>query len=600
MPPITPADTLACLKQAFDEFTNSHVRKRPTPTIVADLGTLLFEQRIADAEAAVKGETRPVRIFRVSEVIDTLKAKRNQELEKSFSGNKRMQVDLAAKLDKLRSYRTADGKLLRVFGPEHRRGTEVHLYLDVVEAEIEEITTDGTKVVRSLSPATAQIVDAFNRLPASERKAYDEAAKQGRVQIGRMRFGKGKRPAFFAMWLLLTGLAAFGGYVVHRYVESRRHEEPPPQPVGSAIEVTPPFRLDELRKVRFTPAMHYNVRSAGMSDECTAAGMLAPLVYWEFDETLEPPFVLLRNNEVYLDQLTARKQNFTDHGASPGLTYTYAVGKRNEKTGDIDVNVISSGSVGKCGKRNRPPIVGIFPDPPGGTAPLTITFDAMYVDDKPEQGATFSWLFGDDSMANTRTRRVTHEYKYGGEYEVSLSVLDSEGGIDNASLHLSLAGPPAPATPPPQEPERFWRGEDWAYVSKIRARTGEDILLRATPKPIPSGANPVAYRWAFGDCVEEAMPGNPRSAELRDRNCITDPLTTPDFRKRFEQSGLFAVMLEITYDTGETAHRHLGSISVRPSEADYAKRPELRVWYSEPAPTPSDWDRAATPRGTYR
>jgi hypothetical protein len=135
MPPITPADTLACLRHAFAEFTNLHVRKRPTPTIVADFGTLLFEQRITDAETAAKGETRTVRIFRVSEVIETLRARRRSSVaESSFSGNKRMQVDLAAKLAKLGSYRTTDGRMLRVVGPEHRRGTEVHLYLDVVEA----------------------------------------------------------------------------------------------------------------------------------------------------------------------------------------------------------------------------------------------------------------------------------------------------------------------------------------------------------------------------------------------------------------------------------------------------------------------------------
>jgi hypothetical protein len=47
-------------------------------------------------------------------------------------------------------------------------------------------------------------------------------------------------------------------------------------------------------------------------------------------------------------------------------------------------------------------------------------------------------------------------------------------------------------------------------------------------------------------------------------------------------------------------HRQLSEISIRPSDAYYAKRPDLRAWYSEPEPTPSDWDRGAKPLGTYR
>ncbi len=256
MPPITPADTLACLKQAFAEFTNRHVKKRPTPTIVADLGTLLFEQRIAEAEAALNGEMKPPRIFRVAEVIATLRAKRKSTVaDKSFSGDKSMQADLGRKLDRLGAYSAADGRLLRVVGPIHKIGDyEVHLYLDVVEVEVEKTTATGkTKAVRSLSPAGAQMLDAFNRLPEHERKKYDDAIKAGaRVEVGRSRLGK-RRVLLFS-FLLLVGLAAFARWIVDRYAVPQK-EEQPPQQVGSTVDVTPPFRIEELRRMRFTPAM---------------------------------------------------------------------------------------------------------------------------------------------------------------------------------------------------------------------------------------------------------------------------------------------------------------------------------------------------------
>ena len=449
----------------------------------------------------------------------------------------------------------------------------------------------------------AQMAEVFNRLPASERKAYEEAAKQRPVEMGRVRIGKRKLPALRFMWPLLLGLAAFAGYVVHRYVETRHRPEPPPQRVGSAIDVTPPFRIDELRRIRVTPAMGYSQFSSSNSDICASNGVLVPSIKWKYREddkdAVKPPFLILRNNQVYEDHITTYEKDFRDYAVIPGQVYNYAFGKRDPATGNIDIAPTTfSVTVRKCGNNNRDPILGIFPDPPGGTAPITITFDAIYSDDKASS-ASFNWMFGDDSMVSTRARRVTHEYKYGGDYTVSVSAYDSEGGIGNASLRLSLAGPPAPPVPPPQEPERFWHGEDWAHVSKVRARTGDEILLRATPSQIPSGATPVAYRWAFSDCFE-LHPQNKKYATLRDANCFSDPLTTPDFRRTFDVPGGHEVRLEITYDTGETMNRYLGKITVRPSEAHYAEHPNERVWYSEPAPTPPEWDRAARPLGTYR
>src|ERR1043165_2401456 len=92
MPPITSADMLACLEQAYADFINRWGQRKPTPTIVSDLGRLLFEQRIADAKAAVKGEKKPVTIFRVSTVIEEVRARRRNSVvpEKSLRGSNRL------------------------------------------------------------------------------------------------------------------------------------------------------------------------------------------------------------------------------------------------------------------------------------------------------------------------------------------------------------------------------------------------------------------------------------------------------------------------------------------------------------------------------
>lgn len=217
MPPITPADTLACLKQAFADFTNRWGKRKP-PTIVADFGALLFEQRIADAEAAVKGENKPVTIFRVSTVVDTLDNRHKRDLKGSFSGNNSMQRDLAGKLDDLPSYPASGGTLLRVTGPEHKVGTEMHLYLDVVAVEHAAATTSEPAIRRRAIPEDeAELVAAYKRdVPARERKQIREGVKKGargRVMRGRGRSGK-QRVIIFFLPLLLGAAALY--YAVHR------------------------------------------------------------------------------------------------------------------------------------------------------------------------------------------------------------------------------------------------------------------------------------------------------------------------------------------------------------------------------------------------
>ena len=116
-----------CVAQAFAEFQQRWGRSKGTPTLVAHMASILFSSKLA----ALKGGSDRPSIHRLRELIEEMSKTRSPS-ENSFKGNKSVQSDLAAKLEKLDPYLLPDGSVLRVVGPQHTVNGEAHFYLDIV------------------------------------------------------------------------------------------------------------------------------------------------------------------------------------------------------------------------------------------------------------------------------------------------------------------------------------------------------------------------------------------------------------------------------------------------------------------------------------
>ncbi|MFW6071679.1 MAG: PKD domain-containing protein [Candidatus Bipolaricaulota bacterium] len=87
-------------------------------------------------------------------------------------------------------------------------------------------------------------------------------------------------------------------------------------------------------------------------------------------------------------------------------------------------------------EENEPPVAEISASPETGTAPLTVEFSADESSDPDGEIESYEWEFGDGSAR--RGREVTNEFKQGGDYTVTLTVIDDRDGSDTAETTISV------------------------------------------------------------------------------------------------------------------------------------------------------------------
>jgi PKD repeat protein len=92
---------------------------------------------------------------------------------------------------------------------------------------------------------------------------------------------------------------------------------------------------------------------------------------------------------------------------------------------------------------NTPPTAIVTADPTSGAAPLTVSFDGSSSYDLDKDSLRFSWAFADGSAATTGAT-VTHSFRSGGRYPVTLSVTDQRGAVGTATVVIDVSGPTAP------------------------------------------------------------------------------------------------------------------------------------------------------------
>jgi LEA14-like dessication related protein len=75
-----------------------------------------------------------------------------------------------------------------------------------------------------------------------------------------------------------------------------------------------------------------------------------------------------------------------------------------------------------------------------GTAPLEVTFDASGSSDPDDDIVGYTWRF-DDGSPPAGGSQVTHTFRTPGEYQVQLTVLDSQGNSHTTTVTVTVNGP---------------------------------------------------------------------------------------------------------------------------------------------------------------
>ncbi len=139
---------------------------------------------------------------------------------------------------------------------------------------------------------------------------------------------------------------------------------------------------------------------------------------------------------------------------------------------------------------NSDPIASVTVSPSGGTAPLTVEFDASTSQDPDGDSFTVEWDFGDGS-ATEMGLRVTHTYTDPGTFRPTATLTDTNGGVGTwtgVSIDVTVNQPPA--------------AQFTVRPTSRRAFVGEEFTFDGAASTDPDG--PIdSYEWDFGDGSEK-------------------------------------------------------------------------------------------------
>ncbi len=94
---------------------------------------------------------------------------------------------------------------------------------------------------------------------------------------------------------------------------------------------------------------------------------------------------------------------------------------------------------------NRPPVASFTATPAGGTAPVTVNFDASASSDPDGTIASYAWSFGDGGTGAGKT--IAHIYTAAGSFTATLTVTDNGGATAAVSNTIGVTTVTVPVAP---------------------------------------------------------------------------------------------------------------------------------------------------------
>ena len=94
---------------------------------------------------------------------------------------------------------------------------------------------------------------------------------------------------------------------------------------------------------------------------------------------------------------------------------------------------------------NRPPVASFTATPTGGTAPVTVNFDASASSDPDGTIASYAWNFGDGGTGASKT--IAHTYTVAGSFTATLTVTDNGGATAAVSNTIGVTTVTVPVAP---------------------------------------------------------------------------------------------------------------------------------------------------------
>ncbi|MGM0592038.1 MAG: PKD domain-containing protein, partial [Halobacteriota archaeon] len=168
---------------------------------------------------------------------------------------------------------------------------------------------------------------------------------------------------------------------------------------------------------------------------------------------------------------------------------------------------------------NSKPTADFSFTPTSPAAGQSVTFDASGSADPDGQIATYEWDFDGDGSVDTRTSsaETTHTFDNQGERDVTLTVVDNQGGTDSVTKQIAVeqaqVAPTASFTFSPSSPVE-----------------GDSVTFDASGSSDPNG-DIQSYQWDFGD------------------GASTDELSSPTRSHTYGTQGTYTVTLTVTDST---------------------------------------------------